>query len=47
MSEEVLESCKEQLKIHIDKLVEQGVRKANIEIELTHYLKSLLYSDGH
>jgi hypothetical protein len=47
MHEEILESCKEQLRIHIDKLVEQGARKANIEIELIHYLKSLLYSDGH
>lgn len=42
---EILESCKSQLKIHITHLQEQGVRGANIEIELVHYIKSLLKHD--
>lgn len=42
---EILESCKLQMKLHIEKLVEQGVRKANLEIELIHYIKNVLYSD--
>lgn len=44
-NEEVLNSCKTQLKLHIDTLLEQGMRKANLEIELIHYIKKLLYAD--
>jgi hypothetical protein len=43
--EEILQSCKDQLKIHVDMLLEQGERKANIEIELMHYMKKLIYKD--
>ena len=39
---ETLESCKQQLKIHIESLLEKGVRKANIEIDLHFYIKDLL-----
>ncbi|WP_170211257.1 hypothetical protein [Robertmurraya siralis] len=42
---EILESCKMQMKLHIEKLMEQGVRKANIEIELSYHIKNVLYSD--
>lgn len=45
--DEIINSCKNQIKIHVDMLLGQGIRKANIEIELMHYLKKLLYSDGH
>lgn len=39
---EVMESCKEQLKIHIETLLGMGVSRANIEIELLHYMKRIL-----
>ena len=39
---DTLESCKQQLKIHIESLLEMGVRKANIEIDLHFYIKELL-----
>lgn len=39
---DVMESCKEQLKIHIETLMSMGVRRANIEIELLHYIKRIL-----
>lgn len=39
---EVMESCKEQLKIHIETLRKLGVRRAVIEIELLHYMKRIL-----
>lgn len=44
-TDEIMDSCKTQLKIHIDTLIEQGERKANIEIELIHYIKNLIYAD--
>jgi hypothetical protein len=43
--DEILQSVKDQLKIHIDMLLEQGERKSNIEIELLHYMKKLIYKD--
>lgn len=39
---EILESCKVQLDIHIKHLLERGVRPANIEIELMWHIKKLL-----
>lgn len=39
---EVMESCKEQLKIHIETLMGMGVRRAVIEIELLHHIKRIL-----
>lgn len=45
--EDVVWSCKEQLRIHIETLLEQNVRKADIEIEILHYMKKLLYGDKH
>jgi hypothetical protein len=43
--DDVMVSLKEQLKIHIGILLEQGVRKQNIEIELLYYIKKLIYAD--
>jgi hypothetical protein len=45
--EQIMESCKNQLKIHTEILLEDGMRKTEIEIELLHYLKKLLYSENH
>jgi hypothetical protein len=45
MDEEILSSCKAQLKIHIEILLERNVRSANIQIELDSYIKSLLKQD--
>lgn len=39
---EILESCKTQLTIHAQYLLERGVRPANIEIELVWHIKKLL-----
>lgn len=39
---DTLESCKQQLKTHIESLLAMGVRKANIEIDLHFYIKELL-----
>jgi hypothetical protein len=39
---EILESCKIQLDIHINHLLERDVRPANIEIELVWHIKKLL-----
>jgi hypothetical protein len=43
--DDVMNSLKAQLKTHIEILLEQGVRKQNIEIELLHYIKKLIYAD--
>ncbi|MCR4362023.1 hypothetical protein JDW21_19395 [Bacillus subtilis] len=39
---DILNSLKTQLDIHIPQLVERGVRKTNIEIELLFHIKKLL-----
>lgn len=39
---DVMESCKQQLKTHIESLLAMGVRKANIEIDLHFYIKELV-----
>lgn len=44
-TQDVMQSCKDQLKIHIGILLEQGVRQQNIEIELLHFLKKIIYKD--
>jgi hypothetical protein len=38
---------REALKFEVNRLVEAGVRKANIEIELITYVKGLLYQEGN
>jgi hypothetical protein len=43
--QDVMQSLKNQLKIHIVSLLEQGERRANIEIELLHTMKKIIYAD--
>jgi hypothetical protein len=43
--EDIMQSCKDQLKLHIGMLLEQDIRRAYIEIELLHYMKQLIYAD--
>jgi hypothetical protein len=38
-----IEECKAAIKACIDELVAQGKRKANIEIELIHFIRRALY----
>lgn len=45
LEQQIMESCKVQLQIHVSHLLQKGVRGANIEIELIHYIKSLLKED--
>jgi hypothetical protein len=40
-----LEECKAAIKACIDAELEKGTRKANIEIELMHFIKGELYKD--
>lgn len=42
---EIIDKMKDSLKDGIEKLLEQDIRKANIEIELVHYIKNLLKKD--
>lgn len=44
-NQEILDACKEQIRIHIEMLLEKGERVANIEIELFHHMKKILYKD--
>jgi hypothetical protein len=44
-NEDIMETCKTQMKIHIELLLERGMRSQNIEIELLHYIKKLLKKD--
>ncbi|MES9681651.1 hypothetical protein ABWK22_01720 [Gottfriedia acidiceleris] len=46
-SEDIMLSLKTQMKIHIEMLLKQGVRKQNIEIDVLHYLKKVVYADNH
>ncbi|MCY8549476.1 hypothetical protein MOD25_06100 [Bacillus haynesii] len=43
---EILNSLKTQLDIHVPQLVDRGVRKANIEIELLSHIKKLLKEEA-
>ncbi|GIN67123.1 MULTISPECIES: hypothetical protein [Bacillus] len=43
---EILDSLKTQLDIHVPQLVDRGVRKANIEIELLSHIKKLLKEEA-
>lgn len=43
--QDVLNSCKVQIKIHTEMLLERNIRPSNIEIELIHYLKKIIYND--
>lgn len=45
--EEIMASCKESLKDHVEKLQEKNVRAANIEIELVSYIKKIIYEERH
>jgi hypothetical protein len=45
LDKEIMESCKVQLQIHVSHLLQRGVRSANIEIDLIHYIKGLLKED--
>jgi hypothetical protein len=38
-----IEECKVAIKACIDELVAKGTRKANIEIELIHFIRRQLY----
>jgi hypothetical protein len=40
-----MDECKQVIADTIAELVAQGVRKANIEIELTHFIKREIYKD--
>jgi hypothetical protein len=40
-----LEECKTAIKACIDTELAKGTRKANIEIELLHFIKRELYED--
>jgi hypothetical protein len=40
-----MEACKQAIKDAISELVAQGIRKANIEIELIHFIKRELYKE--
>ncbi|MGG1746682.1 hypothetical protein ABDI04_04675 [Bacillus licheniformis] len=43
---EILNSLKTQLDIHVPQLVDRGVRKANIEIEILSHVKKLLKEEA-
>jgi hypothetical protein len=40
-----LAQCKSVIAATIDRLVAEGTRKANIEIELIHFIKTKLYKE--
>jgi hypothetical protein len=40
-----LAECKSVIAATIDRLVAEGTRKANIEIELIHFIKAKLYKE--
>jgi hypothetical protein len=40
-----MDECKAAIKACIDEKLAQGTRKANIEIELLHFIKGELYKD--
>jgi uncharacterized alkaline shock family protein YloU len=42
---EVMDSLKEQVRIHIEHLLSLGVRNVNIEIEMLHYIKKVIYQE--
>jgi hypothetical protein len=42
----MMDECKAVIKACIDELVAKGTRKANIEIELLHFIKGELYKDN-
>lgn len=41
--QDIYDSIKSQLDIHINILLDQGERRANIEIELLHAIKKIIY----
>jgi hypothetical protein len=42
---EVMDECKSVIESTISRLVGEGVRIANIDIELTHFIRRELYKD--
>jgi hypothetical protein len=38
-----MDECKAVIKACIDELVTKGIRKANIEIELVHFIRRQIY----
>jgi hypothetical protein len=40
-----LNECKAAIEATIERLVAEGMRKVNIEIELTHFIKAKLYKE--
>ncbi|WP_180233224.1 hypothetical protein [Bacillus cereus] len=46
-AEDVMASLKAQMETHINQLLEQGVRPQNIEIELLHFARKLVYVERH
>ncbi len=45
--EEIMESFKKQIETHVNQLLDQGVRPQNIEIELLHFAKKVIYAERH
>ncbi|MEC3460362.1 hypothetical protein [Bacillus thuringiensis] len=45
--DEIMESLKIQMETHIKQLRDQGVRPQNIEIELLHFAKKIIYKEKH
>lgn len=46
-AEEIMESLKKQMETHISQLLDQDVRPQNIEIELLHFARKLIYAERH
>ncbi|HDR4736839.1 TPA: hypothetical protein QCR36_003874 [Bacillus cereus] len=46
-AEEIMESLKKQMETHVNQLRDQGVRPQNIEIELLHFARKLIYVERH
>lgn len=45
--EEIIESCKKELKDHIEQLQDLDVRAAYIEIEIMSYVRKLVREERH
>jgi hypothetical protein len=41
----MMDECKAAIKVCIDAELAKGTRKANVEIELMHFIKGELYKD--
>lgn len=45
MNEEIMNELKEDISKHVKRLLDEGVRNVNIEIELIHYIKRVVYPE--